>query len=406
MPPLTDAAIRRAKPSDKTVRMHDAGGLYLEITPAGGRYWRQKYRIGGKEKRLAHGVYPDVSLADARARRDEARRLLASGVDPGVQRKAAAAASAGADSFEAVAKEWLAGRQWVEGYLSKVTAWFENDVFPHLGKRSPREITAPEFLKVVRRVEDRGAIESAHRILQNCGQVMRYAIATGRADRNPCADLKGALKPAPEKHHAAITEPTDLGALLRAIDGYRGTHIVRCALQLAPLVFLRPVELRTAEWSEFDISASRWNIPAEKMKMRQPHIVPLSRQALAIIEELRPVTGEGRYLFPGQRSPRRPMSENTVNAALRNMGFDRDTMTGHGFRATARTILDEVLGIRPDFIEHQLAHAVKDPNGRAYNRTKHLKERAAMMQRWADYLDKLRASEKVVDMGAMRRARG
>lgn len=407
MPPLTDLAIRRAKPAEKTVRMFDGGGLYLEILPAGGRYWRMKYRrpVSGKESRLALGVYPTVSLADARARRDEAKRLLASGVDPGAQRKAVAASreAAEGDSFETIAREWLASRLWVAGYHEKVTAWMENDVFPWVGARAARELTAPDFLAVARRVESRGAIESAHRIIQNCGQVMRYAIATGRADRDPCADLRGALKPAPEKHHAAITEPTDLGPLLRAIDGYRGTHVVRCALQLAPLVFLRPVELRTAEWAEFDISASRWNIPAAKMKMRQPHVVPLSRQALAILEELRPVTGEGRYLFPSQRSPRRPMSENTVNAALRRMGFDKDEMTGHGFRATARTILDEVLHIRPDYIEHQLAHAVRDPNGRAYNRTKHLKERAAMMQAWADYLDKLRKGEKVVDLAAIRR---
>jgi integrase len=409
MPPLTDAAIRRAKPAEKTVRMHDAGGLYLEILPAGGRYWRMKYRRpgSGKENRLALGVYPTVTLADARARRDEARRLLASGVDPGAQRKATAAASGSAegDSFDVVAREWLASRLWVAGYLEKVTAWMKNDVFPWVGARAARDLSAPDFLAVARRVEARGAIESAHRIMQNCGQVMRYAIATGRADRNPCADLKGALKPSPEKHHAAITEADDLGPLLRAIDGYRGTHAVRCALQLAPLVFLRPVELRTAEWAEFDIAASRWNIPAEKMKTRQPHVVPLSRQALAILAELEPVTGSGRYLFPCQRSPKRPMSENTVNGALRRMGFDRDTMTGHGFRATARTILDEVLHVRPDFIEHQLAHAVRDPNGRAYNRTKHLKERAVMMQSWADYLDKLRVGGKVIDLGAARRHR-
>lgn len=409
MPPLTDAAIRRAKPGAKTIRMHDAGGLYLEILPAGGRYWRMKYRrpVSGKENRLALGVYPTVSLADARTRRDDARRLIAAGVDPGVQRRAAAAAtsSAAGDSFEVIAREWLANRDWVEAYRVKVTAWFEHDVFPFIGARAARSLAAPDFLEVARRVEKRGAIESAHRIVQNCGQVMRYAIATARAERNPCADLRGALKAAPEKHHAAITEPAELAPLLRAIDGYHGTHVVRCALQLAPLVFLRPIELRTAEWAEFDTEAARWNIPAAKMKMRQPHVVPLSRQTLAILEELRPVTGGGRYLFPGQRSPRRPMSNNAVNAALRAMGFDSDTMTGHGFRATARTILDEVLGFRPDFIEHQLAHTVKDPNGRAYNRTKHLKERAAMMQAWADYLDKLRAGAKVVDLKAAKRRR-
>lgn len=403
MPPLTDAAVRRAKPADKPVRMFDGGGLYLEIAPSGGKYWRQKYRFGGKEKRLAHGVYPDVSLAEARRRRDEARAVLASGVDPGVQRRAVAAARAGADSFEVIALEWLAGRPWVPDYRKKVEAWFANDVFPWIGRTPAGDLQAPDFLAVVRRVEARGAIESAHRILQNCGQVMRYAIATGRASRNPCADLRGALQPAPERHHAAITEPSELGPLLRAIDGYSGTHAVRCALKLAPLVFLRPVELRTGEWSEIDVEAARWNIPAAKMKMRQPHVVPLSRQALAILEELRPVTGDGRYLFPGLRTASRPMSDNTVNAALRRLGYDRDTMTGHGFRATARTILDEVLGFRPDWIEHQLAHAVRDPNGRAYNRTAHLKDRARMMQAWADYLDKLRRGN-VIELATARAA--
>lgn len=407
MPPLTDAAVRRAKPADKPVRLYDSGGLYLEIAPNGGRYWRQKYRFEGREKRLAHGVYPDVSLADARTRRDEARRLLASGVDPGTQRRATAAARAGAaaDSFEVIALEWLGKRQWVPAYKTKVEAWFEKDVFPWVGARRASTLGAVDFLDVVQRVERRGAIESAHRILQNCSQVMRYAIATSRATRDPCADLRGALASVPERHHAAITEPAELGPLLRAIHGYRGTHAVRCALQLAPLVFLRPVELRTAEWDEFDLPAARWNLPASKMKMRLPHVVPLSRQALAIIEELQPVTGGGRYLFPGLRTAARPMSENTVNGALRRIGFDKDTMTGHGFRATARTILDEVLGFRPDWIEHQLAHVVRDPNGRAYNRTKHLRQRADMMQAWADYLDKLRMGANVVDIAAAREAR-
>lgn len=399
MPPLTDAAIRRAKPAGKPVRLYDSGGLYLEISPRGGRYWRQKYRFDGKERRLAHGVYPDVSLAEARARRDEARRLLAAGVDPGQQRRARGAtrADAAADAFEIVAREWLATRPWVPGYRVKVEAWLTNDVFPWIGARPVGEIDAPELLAVVRRVETRGAIESAHRILQNCGQVMRYAIATGRAQRNPCADLRGALRPAPERHHAAIVEPAELRPLLLAIDGYTGTHVVRCALRLAPLVFCRPGELRTAEWSEIDEDAAQWNIPAGKMKMRRPHIVPLSRQALEILADLRPVTGTGRYLFPGLRTPSRPMSENAITAALRRLGFDRNTMTGHGWRATARTILDERLGFRPDWIEHQLAHTVRDPNGRAYNRTAHMAERRAMMQAWADYLDHLRAGAQVIE---------
>ncbi|WP_425491811.1 tyrosine-type recombinase/integrase [Luteimonas saliphila] len=391
--PLTELAVRKVSPSDKVQRLFDGGGLYLEVTPAGGKLWRQKYRFGGKEKRLAHGTYPDVGLADARERRDAARKLLANGVDPSEHKRAAklAGAERAGNSFEVVAREWLEKRDWVPSYKAKVVAWLDNDVFPYIGARPVAELTAPEFLRVGRRIEDRGAIESAHRVLQNCGQVMRYAIATGRADRNPVSDLKGALAPAPEKHHAAIVDPDGIGALLRAIDGYKGGHVTRCALQLAPLVFVRPGELRQAEWVEIDMDAAEWNIPAHKMKMRQPHLVPLSRQAVAILEELQPLTGHFRYVFPGGRSPKRPMSDNGLTAALRRMGYAQGTMTVHGFRAMARTRLDEDLGFRPDFIEHQLAHAVKDPNGRAYNRTSHLVERRKMMQAWADYLDHRRA---------------
>lgn len=359
----------------------------------GGRYWRWKYRFAGKEKLLAIGVYPEVPLALARQRREEARQLLAQGIDPGEHKKAAAAARAmlGANTFEVIANEWLEKRSWVEGYRVKVVGWFKNDVFPYIGARPAAELDAPEFLAVARRIEKRGAFESAHRIMQNCGQVMRYAIATGRASRNPVADLRGALAPAPQRHHPAVTDPRELGQLLRAIDGYMGSPITRCALALAPMVFVRPGELRQAEWSEFDLDAARWSIPEVRMKMRQPHLVPLSRQALAVLAELQPLTGQGRYVFPSARTAKRPMSDNALNAALRRMGYEVGTVTGHGFRATARTILDEVLGFRPDIIEHQLAHAVKDPNGRAYNRTTHLGERVRMMQRWADYMDELRS---------------
>ncbi len=391
--PLSDLVIRKAKATDKAQRLFDGGGLYLEVTPAGGKLWRQKYRFAGKEKRLAHGAYPEVTLVAARERRDAARRLLASGVDPGEHRRAekVAGADRAANSFEVVAREWLGKRDWVESYKVKVEAWLDNDVFPWIGSRPIAELTAPEFLRVVRRIEARGAVESAHRVLQNCGQVMRYAIATGRGDRNPVTDLKGALAAPPERHHAAITDVDSIGALLRAIDGYKGGHVTRCALQLAPLVFVRPGELRQAEWAEIDLDTAEWNIPAAKMKMRQPHLVPLSRQAVAILEELQPLTGRSTYVFPGVRSPKRPMSNNAINAALRRMGFDKETMTGHGFRAMARTVLDEVLHFRPDYIEHQLAHTVKDPNGRAYNRTAHLAERRKMMQSWADYLDRKKA---------------
>lgn len=390
---LSDTAIRRAKPADKPTKLTDGGGLYLLLTPSGSRWWRFDYRHLGKRKTLSMGTYPDTGLADARTKRDEARKLIAAGVDPSDHRKATTAAKVerAGNSFEVVAREWLGKRDWVDSYKVKVTAWLDNDVFPWIGGRPVAELTAPEFLKVARRIEERGAIESAHRIMQNCGQVMRYAIATGRADRNPVADLKGALPPAPEKHHAAITDPKAVGGLLRAIDAYAGSFVTKCALRLAPLVFVRPGELRHAEWSEIDLEASEWNIPAEKMKMREPHLVPLSDQAVAILRELHALTGRGRYVFPSARSPKRPMSNNAILSALRRMGFEKDEMSGHGFRAMARTILDETLHFRPDYIEHQLAHAVRDPNGRAYNRTAHLPERRKMMQAWADYLDTQKA---------------
>ena len=406
--PLSDTAIRKAKPgvhperghTGKAYKLADGFGLYLEVSPAGGKWWRWKYRrpVTGKENRLSFGTYPEVSLADARARRDEARKLLAAGVDPGEHRKAenAAGAERAANSFEVVAREWLAKQTWVPDYRSKVEAWLANDVFPYIGGRPVAEVTAPDFLRVARRIEERGAIESAHRIMQNCGQVVRYAIATGRAERNPVADLRGALSPAPEKHHAAITDPVAFGGLLRAIDGYAGDPVTRAALKLSALLFVRPGELRHAEWAEIDLDAAEWNIPAGKMKMRQPHLVPLSEQAVAILRELHPLTGRGEYVFPGGRSPRRPMSNNAINGALRRMGYRSEDMTAHGFRASARTMLDEVLGYRADYIEHQLAHAVRDPNGRAYNRTSHLAERKKMMQGWADYLDALREGGNVV----------
>ena len=413
MPPteskLTDTAIRKAKGGEKPFRMFDGGGLYLEVTPAGGKLWRQKYRFLGKEKRLSHGTYPDVSLADARARREAARKLLAAGVDPGEHRKAArsAAEERAGNSFEVIAREWHAKQlaTWTKGHADKILLRLENDVFPWLGGRPVADITAKELLATVNRVVDRGAVESAHRVLQNCGQVFRYAVVTGRAERNPVADLRGALPPVKKQHLAAITEPGTIGGLLRAIDAYNGALVTRCALKLAPLVFVRPGELRQAEWAEIDLDARQWNLPAEKMKMREPLIVPLSTQALAVLEEIQPLTGRGRYVFPSARSPRRPMSDNAILAALRRMGFDKSEMTGHGFRAMARTVLDEVLHFRPDYIEQQLAHAVRDPNGRAYNRTAHLPERRKMMQAWADYLDVLKADTGTV-LAFQRKASG
>lgn len=402
---LTDAAIRKAKPEAKTRRLFDGGGLYLEISPRGGKWWRLKYRHATKEKRLSLGVYPDTGLAEARDKRSAARKLLAAGVDPSEQRKAerAAGIERSANSFEVVAREWHANQSkaWVEEHASRIMLRLENDVFPWVGTRPIKEIGAKELLTTVNRVATRGAVESAHRVLQNCGQVFRYAIATGRAERNPAADLKGALPPVNETHRAAITEPAKIAPLLRAIDEYSGSFVTKCAMKLAPLVFVRPGELRQAEWSEFDLEVGEWNIPAARMKMRQPHMVPLAPQAVAVLRELKALTGRGRYVFPGYRSRARPMSNNAVNAALRRMGFGKDEMSGHGFRAMARTVLDEVLHFRPDYIEHQLAHAVRDPNGRAYNRTAHLVERRKMMNAWAVYLDALREGANVVSIRRM-----
>ena len=401
---LTDLKVRNAKPGEKQIKLSDSGGMYLLVTTSGGKWWRFKYRIDGKEKSLAMGTYPDISLAEARLRRDEARKLLANGIDPGDAKKAKRAARVenAANSFEVVAREWFEKfkHTWTEGHSETIMARLEQNVFPWLGVRPIGDVEAPEVLAVLRRVEARGALETAGRIRSVCGQIFRYAIATGRAKRDVAADLRGALPKPIKKCHAAITEPKEVGELLRASDGYQGTFVVKCALRLAPLVFLRPGELRHAEWTEFDFEKAEWNIPVERLKLKKQekearkgdkHLVPLSRQAMGILQELQPLTGRSRYVFPGGRSYARCMSENAVLAALRRMGYDKNTMTGHGFRAMARTILDEVLGVRPDFIEHQLAHAVLDPNGRAYNRTAHLEERRKMMQLWADYLDGLKA---------------
>jgi integrase len=390
---LTDTKIRNAKPGEKPMRLFDERGLYLEVSPAGGKWWRLKYRFGGKEKRLSLGVYPDVTLKDARDRRDAARKLLGNGVDPSENRKATRSAQSerASNSFEVVTREWFAkySAGWAESHSSRVIRLFERDIFPWIGGRPIAEVTAAELLTVIRRIENRGALETAHRARTNCGQVLRYAVATGRCERDPSGDLRGALPPAKGKHFAATTEPSKLAGILRAMDGYRGDLTVRCALRLAPLLFVRPGELRMAEWKDVDLDAAEWRYTVTKTDV--PHIVPLCRQAVRILRELHPLTGDGQFLFPGARTNKRPMSDNAVLAAMRRMGIGKEEMTGHGFRAVARTILDEVLGFRPDFIEHQLAHAVRDPLGRAYNRTAHLPERRKMMQKWADYLDRLKA---------------
>ncbi|WP_245732472.1 tyrosine-type recombinase/integrase [Solimonas aquatica] len=397
--PLTEIQVRTAKPQEKAKRLFDGGGLYLEVSPAGGRWWRLKYRFEGKEKRLSLGVYPEVSLKDARSRRDEARKLIAAGIDPSADRQAdrARKAEAGANSFEALAREWIERQatKWTQDYRDTILRRLERNVFPWLGVRPVADIKAPEVLATLRRIEARGAVETAHRANQVCSAVFRYAVATGRAESDPTTSLKGALPPWRKEHHASITEPKAVGELLRAIYGYQGTFTTACALKLAPLLFVRPGELRRAEWAEFDLDGAEWRIPAEKMKMRAPHIVPLSAQAVAILRELQRLTGKARYLFPGERSRHRPMSENTVNAALRRLGYSSEQMTGHGFRSMASTLLNEQ-GWHRDAIERQLAHGERNSVRAAYNYAEHLPERRKMMQSWADYLDALREDRKVL----------
>ena len=349
--PLTDTAIRSAKPRTKSFKLFDGGGLYLEVNPAGGKWWRWKYRFGGKENRLSFGVYSDVSLKAARKKRDAARQQLAAGIDPSQARKAAKVAQAGAERFETIAREWYLNFSpgWKTSHGGRVLRRLENDLFPWLGKRPIAEIRAPELLTTLRRIESRGAQETAHRAKQNCGQIFRYAVTTGRAERDPTGDLRGALPPAKEKHHASITEPKRIGALLRAIDSYEGFFATKCALRLTPLVFVRPGELRKAEWPEIELDKAEWRIPAERMKMGEQHIVPLSDQAVEILRELEPLTNQeiparpdaSRYVFPGARSRERPMSENAILAALRRMGYTKEEMTGHGFRSMASTLLHE-----------------------------------------------------------------
>lgn len=399
---LTDTAIRKTKPTDKPQKLRDGGGLYLLLRPDGARWWRMDYRrpVTGKRNTLSLGTYPVVGLAEARERHQAAKKQLAAGVDPGLQRKAerAVAVDRAANSFAVVGEELLQQRakKLAAGSTIRERRLFQNDLEPYIGGRPVCDVTAPELLEALRRIERRGAVETAHRARILASQVFRYAIATGRAERNPAADLIGALAQPEGSHFASITEPADVAPMLRALHGYYGTPVVMAALKLAPLVFVRPGELRRARWDDIDLEAGEWRYVASKTGTQ--HIVPLAAQAVEILGELQPLTGRGEFVFPGIRDRKRPMSENTVNAALRRLGYDSKTMTGHGFRAMARTILDEVLGFRPDFIEHQLAHAVRDPNGRAYNRTAHLPERRKMMQAWADYLETLRTGANVVPL--------
>lgn len=399
---LNDVAVRKAKPEAKPYKIADGGGMYLEVMPNGSKYWRFKYRFGGKEKRLAFGVYPDVSLSLARQRRDDARKLLANDVDPGVvkQQSKRAGKENAANSFEAIAREWFAkfSPQWAPSHADKIISRLENDVFPWIGNKPIADITPPQLLAVIRRTESRGALDTAHRVKQNCGQVFRYAVATGRAERDSSQDLKDAIPSTRKNHFASITDPAQVGELLRAIQGFRGTFVVQCALRLAPMLFVRPGELRRAEWKDIDFDKPEWRYFVTKTKTE--HSVPLAHQAVAILRELKALTGAGQYVFPG-RDPKKPMSDAAINAALRRMGYDTKTeITGHGFRAMARTILAEELHQKPEVIEHQLAHKVPDVLGAAYNRTKFLKERREMMQIWADYLDKLKAGAEVIPIHA------
>lgn len=404
--PLTDTAIKQAKPSEKPRRLSDSQGLYLEVSPSGGKLWRWKYRVAGKEKRLAIGVYPAVGLAAARKARDAARDLLHAGEDPGVTRarEKARKSISSDDGFEVIAREWhqIKKTGWADSHADTVLRRLERDVFPWMGNRPIGDVDAPEVLVMLRRIEARGAIETAQRVREIVGQVFRYGISTGRATRNPAADLQGALTTATAGHHAAITTPAEFATLVRSMRGYRGSPVVRTALQLSALVFQRPGEVRAMTWAEVDLEKAMWTIPAARMKRGKqekangdPHLVPLSSQAVALLRELQPLTGHrgpDSFVFPSERGEGRTLSENGVRMALRTLGYANEDHTPHGFRASARTMLDEVLGVRVEVIEAQLAHAVRDAHGRAYNRTTFLLERVDMMQRWANYLDELAAA--------------
>lgn len=419
-----DASIRSIKPGDARRRLSDGDGLYLLLFVKGGSHgWRFDYSHDGRRKTLSLGTYPDTGLSLARQQAEKARQLVAAGIDPSADRKAnkkraaeqrkreqrADAGLPSLDSFEHVARQWYDVRRhdWAPSYGSKIIRRLEVDVFPYLGAERTSDITPPQLLEVIRRIESRGVVETAHRALEECSQIFRFAVASGVAVSNPARDLKDALKKPKAKNFPAILDPLRLGELLRAIDGYQGTPVVRAALKLAPLLFLRPGELRFAAWDEFDLDASLWTIPSARMKRTlegkasgKPHLVPLAQQAVAVLRDLHPLTGPSGFVFRGERHHDRAMSENTINAALRAMGFPKDEVTGHGFRATARTLLDEDLGIAPAVIEAQLAHSVKDSLGTAYNRTEFMAQRKHMMQAWADHLDALRRGAQIIPIKA------
>lgn len=391
--PITNLAIKNAEPREKPYRLSAGNGLYLEVSPTGGKLWRYKYRFGRKEKRLALGKYPDVSLSDARKAAYEARALREAGTDPAIAKRARKAAEGSAgDSFEVVAREWFGKHEasWAESHGSRVLSRLERYVFPAIGRLPIAEVDAPLLRTVLDRIEQQGTVETAHRVLNYLGRIGKYSIATGRTRHNPASTLVGSLKAVTTRHMAAVTDPTRLGQLLRLTDAYPGGFVVACALKLAPRVFVRPGELRKAQWADVNLDEAQWSFVASKTTGAL--IVPLARQCVDVLRDLHGVTGHNVYLFPSARSSARPMSENAILAALRSLNIGRDDMTGHGFRASARTILDEVLGFPPEIIEAQLGHKVVGPLGRAYNRTKYLPQRVAMMQRWADYLDGIKAT--------------
>ena len=395
MPALSEAKIRASRPKERAYKVFDERGLFMLVTPTGGRLWRFRYRIGGVEKLLSLGAYPDVPLKRAREKREDARKLVADGIDPSAKRQAERATQV--ETFEAIAKEWLElqRKSLAAETMEILGARLKSFLYPYVGSRPIASITAQELLAALRRIEARGKHETAHRVRSLAGRVFRYAVATGRAQHDVAADLKNALAPVKSRNFASVTEPARVGELLRAIDGYSGQPIPALALKLAPLVFVRPGELRGAEWCEFDLEGAEWRIPAARLKMREQHIVPLSRQAVAILRELQILTGSGRYVFPSLLSADRPMSDNTINAALRRLGYGSDEQTGHGFRSMASTLLNEQ-GFSPDVIELQLAHQERNKVRAAYNRATRLAERRQMMQVWADYLEGLRAGGNVV----------
>ncbi len=397
--PLTDIQVSKCKSKDKQFTLFDGGGLFLLISPSGGKLWRFKYRFDGKEKLISFGAYPDISLAEARERRKDARNKIANGIDPNEIRKALKEEEEVAKrTFEVVAREWFANNQpvWSESHCNTITGRLKRHILPAIGNRPVGEIKRSEIVALLRSIDEKGISETADRIKIYCGQIFRYALNNDYIQNNPATDLKDIITKRVETHHAAITVPKQVGELLRAIDAYSGTFTVQCALKLAPMFFVRPGELRKAEWSEFCLDEAEWNIPAERMKMKDPHLVPLSLQSIKILKELHKLTGTSRYVFPSLRSNQRPMSDVALLSALRRMGYEKEEMTTHGFRAMARTIMDEVLNVRVDIVEHQLAHEVKDANGRAYNRTAFLPQRQEMMQMWADYLDNLKNGNEVI----------